>query len=489
LCWGCVTVDYGEEMVQRVRRAVAPFPGSFLRLVAISITFIFCFGFGSAFLSAADGSPQFGYGGSPIALSLQGQSPTASVARTYFGMHIHNLAAGNRTPPARITAFPPFSFATFRLWDVTPWAVIESSPGSFNWTKLDGTITAAAANGVTDFVFTFGNVPPWASSSPTGACKTARAGTCYPPAKLADFDTFATQLVQRYCGVIQYYETWNEPSIPDFWAGTQAQLLTLTQHMYRIVKDPANCGCVHNVCAPRGGANPNKVLLPSINSPVQSEAQQWLKQWLALAGRPYPYADIATFHGYGYTENPEAIYFGVASMRATLAKSGLGNAELWNTEASWSPLRGPVTQSWEASWLMRYHIMQAAAGVSRFIWYAYDNCAWGTLLGAACGATPDHWTGIRAAGNAYPVVEKWLIGATVPYCEAHVDGIWACKLTRPHGYVGWAVWNIKGVSSNLPVPGKWGLVQYRDWENSKHPLGMSVPVDQMPVLLENKDGF
>jgi len=77
----------------------------------------------------------------------------------------------------------------------------------------------------------------------------------------------------------------------------------------------------------------------------------------------------------------------------------------------------------------------------------------------------------------------------VPYCEAYVDGIWACKLTRTHGYVGWAVWNIKGTSSNLPVPGNWGLVQYRDWENSKHPLGMTVPVDQMPVLLENKDGF
>ena len=207
-------------MVQRVKRAVAPFPGSFLRFVAISITFIFCFGFGSAFLSATNGSPQFGYGGSPIALSLQGQSPTAHVARTYFGMHIHNLAAGTGLHRP-ITAFPPFSFATFRLWDVTPWAEIESSPGSFNWTKLDGTITAAAANGVTDFVFTFGNVPPWASSSSTGSCKTALAGTCYPPAKLADFDTFATQLVQRYCGVVQYYETWNEPSIPDFWAGTR----------------------------------------------------------------------------------------------------------------------------------------------------------------------------------------------------------------------------------------------------------------------------
>ena len=63
------------------------------------------------------------------------------------------------------------------------------------------------------------------------------------------------------------------------------------------------------------------------------------------------------------------------------------------------------------------------------------------------------------------------------------------KVTTEDDYVAWAVWNGKGTSSDLRVPGSWGLVQYRDWENRKHPLGKSVPVDQMPVLLENKDGF
>jgi polysaccharide biosynthesis protein PslG len=432
---------------------------------------------------------QFGYRSSPISFTLRAPATVGPIAATYFGLHIYNLAAVNPTQPGSLTPFPPFSFRTFRLWDVTPWAEIESSPGFFNWAKLDGTIKTATANGVTDFVFTFGHVPPWASSNPGGTCISATAGSCYPPAKIADFDSFATHLVQRYCGVIQYYETWNEPSIRDFWAGTNAQLLTLTQHLYRIVKDPANCGCAHRLCSPGGGENPNKILLPSINTAAQSYAQQWLKQWLVFVGNPYPYADIATFHGYGYTADPEDIYQGVAFMRATLAQFGLGKAELWNTEASWSPLHTPATQTWQASWLMRYQIIQAAAGVSRFIWYAYDNCSWGTLWGPACGATPDSWTGIRAPGTAYSVVEEWLTGASVQYCEAHADGLWACRLTRSNGYVAWAVWNGRDVTVNLHVPAGWGLAQYRDWQNHKQPLGANVSVGQMPVLLENKDGF
>jgi hypothetical protein len=39
------------------------------------------------------------------------------------------------------------------------------------------------------------------------------------------------------------------------------------------------------------------------------------------------------------------------------------------------------------------------------------------------------------------------------------------------------------------VPAGWRLAQYRDWQNHKQPLGANVSIGQMPVLLENKDGF
>jgi hypothetical protein len=431
-------------------------------------------------------SPQaFGYS-STITTTLQAQSASA-IGETYFGMHIHNLADPN-LPQNQLTPFPPFGFSVFRLWDVTTWNSIEAAQGTFNWAKLDGTIQTAGAHGVSDFVFTFGYVPQWASSNPSGPCGAAPAGSCFAPTNIADFDDFATRMVQRYCGVIKYYETWNEPSAQAFWAGTNAQLLTLTQHLYRITKDPANCGCANNVCSPGGGTNSNQVLLPPINTPTQGSAQQWLQEWLAFVGSPYPYADVAAFHGYGYTDDPEDIYQGVQDMANTLAQYGLGGVEMWNTEASWGQDLNQ-TQDGDASWLMRYHIVQAITGVSRFIWYAYDNCDWGTLWGPSCGMPQDSWTGIRPAGTAYGVVQQWLTGATVEYCEAHADGTWACKLTRPNGYVAWAVWSSNGNSITTPVPSGWGLVQYRDWQNEKLPLESEMIIGPMPILLENMDGF
>ncbi len=433
---------------------------------------------------ASNSPAPFGYTASPITSTLT--SSSVPVAEEYFGMHIHQLATFSGTPSGALTPFPPFSFGTFRLWDVTPWSEIQWARGVFDWRKLDGTIKAATANGVRDFIFTFGNVPPWASANPNGACDGPLAGSCYPPAHLADLDQFATNLVQRYCGVIAYYETWNEPSLASFWSGSNDQLLVLTQHLYKIVKDPANCGCTNGLCSPGGGTNPNKVLFPSVHCLSTAEdpsGQRWLKSWLDFVGRPYPYADIAAFHGYGYTNNPEDIYLGIKTTRDTLTHYGLDHVELWNTEASWGEHKG--TQESEASWLMRYHIVQAAAGVSRLIWYSYDNCEWGTLWGNSCGTIGDSWTGIRMPGVAYGTVTNWLVNAKVEYCESHLDGIWACKLTRPNGYVGWAVWKSNGEEANVNVP-KWGLIQYRDWQNHKHAAGMNIVVGPMPILLENK---
>jgi len=98
---------------------------------------------------------------------------------------------------------------------------------------------------------------------------------------------------------------------------------------YQIAKDPANCGCSNGVSSPQGGNNPNLVLLPSINS-INGDNLKWLNGYLATAGTVYPYAEVAWFHGYGYTQ-PEDITQGVPKLRQTLAKHGLSSLELWDT--------------------------------------------------------------------------------------------------------------------------------------------------------------
>jgi hypothetical protein len=116
-------------------------------------------------------------------------------------------------------------------------------------------------------------------------------------------------------------------------------------------------------------------------SRVASYSPSWLDSYLSSAGAPYPYADVAAFHGYGAT-NPEEIVSQVQSLNQILAKYGMSNLQLWNTEANWGSL--PVVGQSQASWLMRYHVALATTGVSRFVWYAYDNCSWGTLWEGYC---------------------------------------------------------------------------------------------------------
>jgi hypothetical protein len=396
-------------------------------------------------------------------------------------MTIHRLVYNPVSPSKPVAPFPPFPLRTFRFWDVVNWTSLESAEDQFDWAIMDGTIGVAQQNGVRDFVFTLGDVPPWASTNPADSCAGNSPGACDAP-KMRAFDDFVTHVVQRYCGVVRYYETWNEPNLTTFWNGTNAQLLTVARDLYRIAKDPANCGCANGVCAPGGGANPNQVLLPSINS-INADNLDWLDKYLGTAGANYPYADITTFHGYNYTQ-PEGIAEGVRELKEVLGKHGLSSVELWDTEASWGNTVANDEEQ-EASWLMRFHVAQAVSGVSRFVWYAYDNCAWGTLWGHACGSSRDDWQGVRLPGEAYATLEGWLSGATLTHCEYYKDGLWACELQRSGGYEGWMLWSSKGTNLSVSIPSGLKLARYHDWRNNVAPLPAEINVDQMPVLAEN----
>ncbi len=316
-------------------------------------------------LSGTGAAPgTFSYAGSPLVSTLVPPNPSTPISGDFFGMTIHHTA----------TPFPAFPISTFRFWDVAAWSSVEPSSGQFDWSHMDTSITIGQDNGISDYIFTFGSVPAWASTVPTAPCTNGDgAGTCALPDMTA-FDDFATAVVQRYCGKIKYYETWNEPNNPSYWSGTNAQLLTVAQNLYQIAKNPANCGCANGVCSPNGGANPNQVLMAPI-SRVTAANLSWLDSYLATSGTQYPYADVAAFHGYGSATDPEEIVAQVQSLNQTLANHGLSNLPLWNTEASWGSLTS-VDQD-QASWLMRYHVALALTGVSRFVWYAYDSCGWG----------------------------------------------------------------------------------------------------------------
>jgi hypothetical protein len=429
-------------------------------------------------------SNSFAYTGSPLEDSFVPPGPLAPISNEFFGMTILNLASNGPGDSSGLTPFPDFSVATLRLWDVAHWAMLEPSGGRFDWTKMDGTITTAQQHGVSDFIFTFGRVPDWASTSPSDPCTNGEGpGSCTAP-DMDAFDDFATHVIQRYCGSVKYYETWNEPNSSAFWHGTNTQLLTIAQHLYRIAKDPANCGCSNGICSPNGGANPNRVLLPPISD---LGGIAWLDSYMATAGADYPYADVSTFHGYGFTY-PEDMPGWIQALKQTLATHGLSNLELWNTEASWEWDTNLDVQQ-QVSWLMRYHLVQNVLGESRLVWYAYDSCTWGTLWASKCSESQDQGPigQLTNAGEAYSTINKWLIGASLSHCVQYENGLWTCELKRPGNYDGWVLWNRAGKEISVPVPPNLGLTIYRDWQDNLNPLSTDITVGPIPVLLENRD--
>ena len=182
---------------------------------------------------------------------------------------------------------------------------------------------------------------------------------------------------------------------------------------------------------------------------------------------------------HGYTQ-PEAIQDDMRWLRGIVGLS----VEVWDTEGSWGK-EGTLTEGQEANWLMRAYIVQAASGVSRFYWYAYGSCSWGPLYGPSCGDSPDHQQGMREAGMAYGTVSKWLLGATIGACSSDDEQTWSCTLTRPNGYQGVMMWNASS-SMQVQTPTR-SFVQYRDWQNTANPLGTTVNVSPMPILIENEN--
>jgi hypothetical protein len=134
---------------------------------------------------------------------------------------------------------------------------------------------------------------------------------------------------------------------------------------------------------------------------------------------------------------------------------------------------------------MRYHVSLAVSGVSRFVWYAYDNCGWGILWEASWCNNPQMPVGqMTAPGQAYGVIENWLSGASLVNCQQYVDGLWACQLQRPGGYYAWMIWSSTGSELTVAIPQGLGLISYRDWNNNINAMPSQLTVGQMPLLLE-----
>jgi hypothetical protein len=434
-------------------------------------------------------------GGSINTIGFVPASPQ-TLDTTFFGQHFHHL-----TNPADL-AWPSNAnggnIGSLMLWDSSYWANVETASGVYDWSRVDG-YNAQAATHNADVIFTFGHVPAWASSNPTGDCISDDAGSCYPPSSDAVWIEFVTSLVQHACGTrLKYFELWNEIDLLDFWAGTTTQLVHLASVAYPLIHSTANCACANGSCSPglAGGVNPNTVLSPNISRPTTAK-QAYLTNYINAGGSAY--TDVVAIHEYfllgqsGFPATSELVAAqDIAQLKTALAAAGMGAKPLWNTEYSWGnsdQISIPTyTESVRQGFIASTSFLFASLNIARSIWYEYGNCNWGTMYGPNCGTAPnsDSFSGPRITASAYGQVQAWMIGAKVTGCwRESSTGNWECDFTKANNYLGRAVWNENG-SGSYTVPAGVTLSTDINGALGQPAVGSSLHLTTIPVVLSNQ---
>ncbi len=371
----------------------------------------------------------------------------------FFGMHTLS--------PSR--HWPTVPFGAMRPAGVT-WGALEPARDQYDWSPLDFWLQQTESHGV-QFDYVFLNVPAWTSTRPDEACAGKRIGCAAPP-HLDDWDKFVRALATRYKGRISSYEMWNEPNASGYWSGSPKQMVELAAHAYGIIKSIDPSAIVTTPAA------------SSTGYPLSHDA--WMDQYLAAGGGKY--ADVVAWHGYSGRNDrpalpPEELPDQIHALRAVLNQHGLGQMPIWNTEGGWGKNDQLPDENAQASFLMRWYLLQFTNGVARAYWYQWDNPNWGTLWREGIG--------VDAAGKAYQQVHDWLTGVTAAApCHPHPSStLWTCDLKK--GSVLYrAAWSTEG---EIPFPDISDVESFSDEENPPGtPAGKPILVGTRPVLFKMK---
>lgn len=375
------------------------------------------------------------------------QTPTAVIPDSYFGLHIHHLSY-----PTATTPWPSMPVPQWRLWDAAVrWADLEPSKGQWQFERLDAYVALAQQHG-TGLLLPLAMAPAWAAARPVATAE---------PKDLQDWRNFVKTVVSRYKGSIQAYEIWNEPNLSDFWTGNTDQMLALTKEASQIIRS----------------VDPQAILVSP--SPTADFGIPWLVEFLKKGGGRF--VDVIGYHFYANpnTRLPEEMLPVIQRVRQVLSENGLGNKPLWNTETGWLVPAQFESEDLAAGFLARAFILEWAAGVQRFYWYAWDNRS----LAIVTYKEAEHR--VTPAGNAFKVIQQWLVGAKMDSCTENADHSWTCQLSRS-GKKQWIVWNPPGVRK-FNVPESWHVKSFTPLLQPSTSLrGSSIDIGPVPTLLEGR---
>lgn len=412
---------------------------------------------------------------SPLAFGLSRgssalQPPGMAVDSRYFGMHMHGIAVRRSWVPYvdRLTAWPEVDFGSWRLWDAyVAWPNLQPHRNRWDFSVLDHYIELAIEHDV-EIVLPLGLTPAWASTRPDEK-SSYKPGNAAEPANLDDWRIYVRTVARRYKGRIRIYEIWNEINLKGFYTGDLDTMVTLARIAYEEIKSVDPDALVVSPSITGDGRNP-----------------EWLDRYLARGGGKY--ADVIGYHFYVPKRAPEAILPVVRDVKAIMSKHGIEEKPLWNTEAGWwidnlSPTErlGAAGSDWlrldqqtAAAYVSRALILNWAAGVSRFYWYAWDNRDMG-LYDVSAQEN-------KFAAHAYTRTVAWMRGAKFHRCE-NKKTVWVCELEDRQGMKSRIVWRESGKASPWQVPLEWAASEYESLAGVREPVGEMLQLGQHPVML------
>jgi hypothetical protein len=340
---------------------------------------------------------------------------------TYFSMNIlfHPL---NKVP------WPSVPLGGWRTSHVN-WADLQLSKDHWYFDLLDRYVQWSLEHH-TEILMPLTYTPRWASSTPDAPTDVEAGnppGLSGAPRDMEDWRIFVKTIATRYKGRIHYWEIWNEPNRGKSWTGSVDTLVEMTNEAVKILKE-TDPRCI--------------VVSPA---PTGTNGLQFFKDFLQTGGARN--VDVVGYHFYvGRDDGPEAMVALIQQVRSAARKYGADSKPLWNTETGWiapSSLSPEVS----AAYVSRAFILNWAAGVTRFYWYAWE------IQGTQIRLTERDNLTLTEAGRALATTETWMEGATMTRCLAAEDETWVCDLNS-HGRTEHIVWNAKR-NTQFAIPEAW----------------------------------
>jgi len=401
------------------------------------------------------------------------------VDRRLFGVH-----------DAYLNSLRHHSTRSIRLWDTgTQWDQVETTPGHYDWSRLDTIVKAAHANG-TEVTLVLGLSPSYAATTPTA------------PPNLRMYRDYLATVMKRYRPShwgyrgIANYQVWNEANISTFWTGSNSKLAALTKAAHD----------VGNQVDPRA-----RIIAPAMVTRLKFEQKRIQSFYRTrIGGRPvwkyvdaislnlYPTDRVATASGGMRPSTPEDSITLLRQVRARLAKDNVPRSfPIWNTEVNYGMGRTativPISEARQVANVMRTFLLNAAQGVKRVDWYAYDmgELPTGGTLGNTLLTNPkDRAAGqLTAAGVAFTRVQRWMHGTLVGTttrrpCTTDRRGTYTCVVKYAHG-VGRIYWNpFRRAKVRLVPSARKKVNQYG--ETKRVEGGTRMTVNYRPILVKSQ---